>query len=343
MATELPQSMRASQWTSTVGGLEKNLKVNNNASLPKSATSLGKGQTLVKIYYSALNPVDFKVPELPVVGAFAIKKPASPCMDFSGEVIETTRDDLKRGQLVFGKLEPPQFGALAEYAIVGREGAVPIPEGVNLEDAGCVGVAGLTAYQCIAPNVKKGDKVFINGATGGTGSFGVQIAKALGCYVVATCSGPNVELCNSLGADEVIDYRSQDVVQTLKRKGTQFDLCVDFSGANPDIYWQCHHYLKEGRKYVNVGASPSLGAVIGILKIFLWPGFLGGGQRKYQFLSCATSAKDFSQIGQLISDGKVKPVIDSRYDLEDVSKAFEKLKAGGIKGKLVVKVSKENS
>lgn len=332
--------MRACQWDSASGGLEKNLKVNSNAPLPNGANSLGKDQTLVKIYYSSLNPVDYKLPELPVVGRFAVSR--IPCLDFSGKVVSTGRSDLSPGQLVFGRTEPPAFGALAEYAVVGREGVVPLPENVKLQDAGCIGVAALTAYQCIVPNVKKGDKVFINGGSGGTGSYGIQFAKAMDCYVVTSCSGPNVELCKSLGADEVIDYKSENVIQTLKRKGTQFDLVIDNVGS-ADLYWQTHHYLKPDNKFVNIGATPGFGVVLDMLKIFLWPGFLGGGQRSYQFLNCTANAKQFTHIGELMAEGKVKPVIAEVYDLQDASKAFQKLKAGGFQGKLVVKVQEEDA
>ncbi|GAB7351048.1 hypothetical protein MBLNU459_g1530t1 [Dothideomycetes sp. NU459] len=341
MATAIPTSMRASQWTTASGGLEKNLKVNSNASLPKAANSLGKDQTLVNVKYAALNPVDYKLPEMPIVGQFAISKPASPSMDFSGKVVATTRSDLQPGQLVFGKLEPPQFGALAEYVVAEREGCVALPEGVSLKDAGSVGVAGLTAYQCIAPNVKSGDKVFINGGSGGTGTFGIQIAKALGCYVVTSCSGPNVELCKSLGADEVIDYKTQGIVETLKRNGKQFDLIVDNVGVQREVYWQCHHYLKPTAKYVAVGMTFSTSAVLGLLSIFLIPTFLGGGQRKYEFLSASSKAVDYATIGKFMAEGKVKAVIEDVYTLENVPEAFQKLKTGRVRGKLVIKVSDE--
>jgi NADPH:quinone reductase-like Zn-dependent oxidoreductase len=94
--------------------------------------------------------------------------------------------------MVFGKLEPKQqFGTLGEYIIGSKEGTVPIPDGVSLTDAATVGVCGLVTYQCLAPNVKSGDRVFINGGSGGTGTFAVQIAKALGCHVTTTSSGKN--------------------------------------------------------------------------------------------------------------------------------------------------------
>lgn len=340
MAASIPSTMRASQWTSITGTIEKSLKVNNNAALPKSANSLGKDQTLVKVHYAALNPVDYKLPEAPFVGQFAISTPASPCMDFAGVVVKTLRSDLKPGQAVFGKTEPPLFGAMAEYLVAGRDGTIALPDGVKPEEAACVGVAGLTAYQCIAPNVKAGDKVLINGGSGGTGSFGIQIAKALGCEVTTTCSGPNVELCKSLGADEVIDYKTQDVHEVLIRSGKRFDHIVDFVGS-PELYWAAHYFSKDTTKMVNVGATMTLDFFKRLLPIFLLPRFLGGGRMKYEFLTCHAKEDDFKQIGSWMAEGKVKPVIGEMFTLEDVPKAFEKLKTGRVRGKLVVKVSDE--
>lgn len=223
MPVTLPDTMRAAQWTTTSGGIDKNLRLNPAAALPRNAHSLPKHSTLVKVAYATPNPVDYKLAEtLP----FIFSKPAIPCLDYSGVVVDSTLPHLKTGELVFGKTEPPAFGALAEYLVVDKEGCVPLPDDVSLKDAACVGVVGLTAYQCLAPYVKEGGKVFINGGSGGTGTFGIQIAKALGCQVTTTCSGPNVELCKSLGADAVIDYRSEDPVAALKRAGKQYDLVV---------------------------------------------------------------------------------------------------------------------
>merc|ERR1719238_545022 len=103
----------------------------------------------------------------------------------------------------------------------------PMPDGMQVDDMAGVGCTGLTMYQSIKPYVKEGDKIFINGGSGGTGIFGIQIAKALGCHVTTSCSGANVELCKGLGADEVLDYKSVDVVTALKEKGQVFSLVVD--------------------------------------------------------------------------------------------------------------------
>tara|TARA_R110002003_G_scaffold502_3_gene20072 strand:- start:900 stop:1541 length:642 start_codon:yes stop_codon:yes gene_type:complete len=183
--------MKAWQWSSCSDRLENALQLNDTASLPTAHRPLAAGESLIKVQAAALNPVDYKLAELPVVGRMAIPKPATPGLDFAGKVVEVGLDcDVKVGQMVFGKLEPKQqFGTLGEYIIGSRAGTVPLPEGITVEDAATLGVCGLVTYQCLVPNVKPGDRVFINGGSGGTGTFAIQIAKALGCHVTTTCSG----------------------------------------------------------------------------------------------------------------------------------------------------------
>jgi NADPH:quinone reductase-like Zn-dependent oxidoreductase len=146
---------------------------------------------LIQVHVASLNPVDYKLPELPIVGRMAFSKPATPGLDFSGKVVEAGPDcHLKVGQMVYGKVEPSQaVGTLGEYIIGSKAGTIALPDGVDVEQASTLGVCGLVTYQALAPNVKAGDRVFINGGSGGTGTFAVQIAKALGCHVTTTCSG----------------------------------------------------------------------------------------------------------------------------------------------------------
>ena len=101
---------------------------------------------------------------------------------------------------------------------------MPLPNGIEVDQAAAVGIAGLTAYQLIVPNTKQGDKIFINGGSGGTGTFGIQMALAIGCHVTSTCPTGNVQLCKDLGADEVIDYKTTNVAQALKANGQAFAL-----------------------------------------------------------------------------------------------------------------------
>lgn len=189
--SNLPSAMKAWQWSRCSDTLENSIVLNHSVLLPTAKRSLASGESLVQVHVAALNPVDYKFAELPIVGRMAIPKPATPGLDFAGRVVEVGSDcKVEVGQLVFGKLEPKQqFGTLGEYIVGSKEGTVPIPDGVSLEDAATVGVCGLVTYQCLAPNVKADDRVLINGGSGGTGTFAVQIAKALGCHVTTICSG----------------------------------------------------------------------------------------------------------------------------------------------------------
>ena len=333
--------MKAMQWSSASGGLEKNLKVNSNASLPKNANSLPKDSTLIKVAYTTLNPVDHKLPEMPLMGALWFSKPAIPCADFSGTVVKTTLPNLKPGDRVFGMGDPPICGGLGEYMVIsGKEGVVKIPDGVTFEQASGIGICGLTAYQCIEPFAKDGGKVFINGGSGGTGTFGIQIAKAMGCRVTTTCSGANVGLCKSLGADEVIDYRTTNVVDHLKRQGTQYDFIVNnVTMPGEPLYWSSEHYLKPEGKYVTIAGDLGVGPIINMLKMFCLPTWLGGSTRYAKFVMCQANEKQYEQIAEWIREGKVKTVVEKVYDLEGAGEAFAKLKTGRTRGKLVVKVA----
>jgi NADPH:quinone reductase-like Zn-dependent oxidoreductase len=341
MANPLPSTMRAVQWTSITGGIEKNLKVNTTAPVPTLPTKSTEPSTLVKVAYSSINPVDYKLPEFAFFRALKMSTPAIPAGDFAGTVIQTTLPGLKPGDLVFGRSDPPDFGGLAEYVVVnGRENVVKLPKGVSMQDAATLGVAGLTAYQCIAPYTKEGSKVFINGGSGGTGTFGIQIAKILGCRVTATCSGANVELCQSLGADEVIDYRTTDVVKHLQRQGTQYDLLVDNVGSL-ELYWNAHDYLKADGLYINIAGTATLAHVVNVLEVSYMPAWLGGGQRAAMFLRRKSNADDFAKIAQWIAEGRLRPVVEKVYGLDEAGEAFARLKAGRSKGKLVIKVAGE--
>lgn len=339
MADAIPPTMRAAQWSSMNDGIEKNLKINATASLPPNATALAENSALVRVEYSSINPVDYKLPEFAPFRALKLSKPATPAGDYAGIVVSTTLPHLKPGDRVFGRSDPPSFGALAEYLLVsGKENVVKLPESVSMEDGATLGVAGLTAYQCLAPYVKEGSKVFINGGSGGTGSFGIQIAKILGCIVTTTCSGANVDFCKSLGADEVIDYKTTDIVKHLQRRGTQYDLLVD-NVNSPELYWNAHDYLKPDGIYVNIAGAITLPHIINMVKILYIPAWLGGGKRTARFLLRKSDAKDFVRITQWIAEGKLKPAIEKVYDLGGSAEAFARLKTGRSRGKLVIKVA----
>lgn len=334
----LPQTMRAAQWRSISGGIEKNLITTSSAKLPKNADPLRKETALVKVSYASLNHLDYKVAELPC-GSALFAKPATPGLDFSGTVVSTSLDGLQPGQRVFGRTEPPVGGTLAEYVVVGKAGVAALPDGVSLRDAACVGICGVTAVQTLAPYVKPGCKVLINGGSGGVGVFAIQVAKALGCsHVAVVCSSSNADLCRSLGADAVIDYKVGDLVTKLKESGEVYDHILDAVFGNPELYWQSEHYLAPKGIYVAVGLPLRCATFKTLFAIHLLPKFLGGGKRKFVFHSVTGNPEHFVQVARWIGEGKVKPVIEEQFDLEDAAAAYGRLKAGRTKGKLVVRV-----
>ncbi|KAL8686302.1 MAG: hypothetical protein Q9218_007202 [Villophora microphyllina] len=340
MAASLPSTMRAWQYTATTGGIEKNIKINSSAPLPKPKPD----QHLIKIIAAALNPIDHKPSEIPGVTRLVIAKPATPGIDFAGSIVQpTTGSSLKPGQLVFGVsgTSPLAGGALREYSIASIKAVTALPEKVNVIDAATVGVAGLTAYQSIVPNVKEGDKIFINGGSGGTGVFGIQIAKAVGCHVTTTCSTPNVELCTSLGADRVVDYKKENVVDALVAGGYKFDHAIDNVGTQKEVMWRSHEYMKPGATLVVVGGGMSMANVTDALKRKFQPAFLGGIKGKVVGFFPSPKAEDLQRIGEWISEGKVRAVIDSRFPFEEAPQAIEKLKTGRARGKIVVDVASE--
>jgi NADPH:quinone reductase-like Zn-dependent oxidoreductase len=333
-------NMHAWQFKTATGGLENNL-YQPAAGVPKP--KIAENQILIEVYSAALNPADYKVPELGLLARGMVPSPSIPGMDFCGKVCEAGREAAayRVGEMVFGMYGGPLgHGSLGQYIVVSKEMLATVPTGLKVDDMAGVAVAGLTAYQSIQPYVKEGDKVFINGGSGGTGIFCIQIAKALGCHVTTTCSTANIELCQSLGADEVIDYKSVDVVETLKKKGQIFSLIVDNVGMPSNLYGQCHHFVVHHGHYSQVGSDTSISSALQLVGNMLLPGLLGGGRRKYQFLMLKPNHNQLVQLGRWIDEGKVKPVIDSLWEYDDTPRAFERLKTQRAKGKVIVHVKK---
>ncbi|KAI8281659.1 hypothetical protein K4K60_003994 [Colletotrichum sp. SAR11_57] len=226
--------MRAAQWRTTTGSIEKNLKLVTNAPLPKTASSLPKGCTLVKVAFASINH-DYKLAELPLVNRI-FPNPATPGVDYSGTVVATNLTTLKPGQRVFGRTQMHKCGTLAEYVVVGKSGIAPIPAGVSLKDAACVGICGVTALQALAPFVKEEDTVLINGGSGGTGML------------------------------------------------------------------------------------------------------FGGGKRRFKFHSVFANPEHSLRVARWIEEGKVKPVIEDVFGLEDADNAYARIKGGKAAGKMVIVV-----
>ncbi|CZR61749.1 related to zinc alcohol dehydrogenase [Phialocephala subalpina] len=276
--------MKAWQYTTLGGKLEESLVLKAFAPAPNKS-SLFKDQILIEVTTAFINPVDYKLLESGLLGKLSIKTLASPGLDFCGRVVAkyASNNALKEGQLVFGALgKASNFGTLGQFTIISSAECALLPLGVEKDEAAGAGTAALTAYQSLLPDVvKPGSNVFINGGSGGVGTFGIQFAKALGAQVTTTCSTANVGLCKGLGADEVLDYKKADVVSELKKKGQVLTLWSIMSEALP--------YTKTTKPS---SSRPELSCKM------LQPAFLGGGRRRFHFVRVQSRSEDYVQIGK---------------------------------------------
>ncbi|CAD0015755.1 NAD(P)-binding protein [Aureobasidium pullulans] len=343
----MAQRMRAVQYTSVQGGLEKNLRYTEDALAPQHDEQMQRGDhVMVEVISASINPLDWKMPETPVLGkalTYSFTSSASiPGMDYCGRIKSTgsTIDSLAIGEMVYGRLtRPTSSGTLAQYVNIDPGTCIPLPQGVNPDHAATLGIAGETAYRSIVPNVQSGDRVFINGGSSGTGTYGIQIAKLLGCHVTVSCSTAGMELCKELGADQAFDYTKTDVIAELiesGKSGEPFDLVVDDVGVPADLYNESHLYLKPEGKFISIGSKNDIRS----LAARTLPTFMGGGRRKSEqvHVLLGSHRDDLVQLGRWMADGKIKAVIDSTYPLADAAEAYGKLKGGHVHGKIVIRV-----
>ena len=292
-------------------------------------------QVLVRVRAASLNPLDWHYMRgTPYIGrlGMGLRKPATTRLgvDFAGtvEAVGKRVTQFKPGDEVFGG----RTGALAEYVIVRENGPIALkPANMTFEQAAAVPVSALTALQGLRDEgkVQPGQKVLINGASGGVGTFAVQIAKALGADVTGVCSTRNVDMVRSLGADRVIDYTKENFTNDARR----YDVVLDNVG---------NHSLSDLRrvmtphgKYVMVGGPSGrwLAPLPRAFAALVVSRFVS--QDMTTFLAELDPA-DLAVIRGLIEAGKVTPVIDRRYRLSDVGEAIGYLEAGHARGKVIV-------
>jgi NADPH:quinone reductase-like Zn-dependent oxidoreductase len=251
-------------------------------------------------------------------------------VDFAGtvEAVGSNVRRFKPGDDVFGG----KTGAFAEYVIVSENAALAIkPADVSFEQAASVPIAAVTALQALRDlgELEQGQKVLINGASGGVGTFAVQIAKSFGAEVTGVCSTRNVEMVRSIGADHVFDYTKEDYTES----GQQYDLIIDMVGNHSLL--ENRRVLKPEGTFVIVGGGKGnwLGPMMTPIKALMLSPFV---DQEFVMVLAELNKEDLAILGDLMQAGKVTPVIDRRYGLSEVPAAIRYSEEGHARGKIII-------
>jgi NADPH:quinone reductase-like Zn-dependent oxidoreductase len=295
-------------------------------------------RVLVKVHAASVNPLDWHYMQgKPYVmrAGVGVGKPDSILMgaDFAGTIESVGKNvtRFKPGDEVFGDRD----GAFGEYVSVRENGAIATkPSNMTMEQAAAVPVAGLTALQALRDKgkVQAGQKVLINGASGGVGTFAVQIAKTYGADVTGVCSTRNMEMVKSIGADHIIDYTKEDFTQGSVR----YDLIIDNVGNH--TLSELRHVLTPNGALVSVGGpseNPWLGPLATSIDAYFLAPFVS---QKLIFMLAQANKDDLNVLSDLMQAGKLTPVIDRRYPLAETAQAIGYLEQGHAKGKVIIAV-----
>lgn len=295
--------------------------------------SAGDGEVLIKVRAASVNPLDYHLLGSPFLRRMLFARTklriTRPGRDVAGEVEAVGRNvtRFKPGDAVFGWAG----GAFAEYTCTSESALALKPDNVTFEQAASAPVAAITALQGLRDKgkIQPGQKVLINGASGGVGTFAVQLAKSFGADVTGVCCTRNVETVRSIGAHQVIDYTRED----FTRGGRRYDLILDCYATRS--LSECRRALNPKGRYVGVGGpvGSMLGLLSGQLNQLILSRFVG--QKFVSFMARLNQA-DLTVIGGLMNDLKVAPVIARRYGLTETPEAIRHLEEGHPRGKVVI-------
>ncbi len=297
------------------------------------------GEVLIKVHAASVNAADWHLmradPFIVRLMGEGFLKPKHKILgaDIAGVIEEVggNVEKFRRGDEVFGDISECGWGGFAEYACA-RENALELkPANISFEQAAAVPLAGVTALQGLRDKgrIAPGKKVLINGASGGVGTFAVQIAKLLGAEVTAVCSARNLEMARAIGADKVIDYARED----FTRNGRQYDLILAANGYHSISDYK--RALSSNGIYVMSGGS--MAQVFQAMLLGPWISMTG--RKKIGAVMARPNQKDLSFIRELLENGRIKPVIDRRYALKEVPEALRYLEEGHAQGKVVIIMS----
>ena len=287
----------------------------------------GPGEVLVRVRAASMNPLDCKLREGKFRLVFRVEPPFVLGFDVAGEVeaIGPRVTRLRPGDAVFGEL--PRPGAHAEFAVAGEDHLLPKPGRLSFEEAAAIPAAAMSALQALRDEarLRAGQRVLVNGAGGGIGTFAVQIAKAWGARVTAVASARNQDVLRELGADESLDYAKDD----FARREAAFDVILDVVPNRS--FPECRRALAPGGTYVTTlpGPGPFLWRALTALPLF--------GGRRCRALMLRPKRGDLEELARLAEAGSLRPVVGEVFPLDAIREAHTRMQSGHARGKIVVR------
>lgn len=287
-------------------------------------------QILVRVRAAAVNPVDWKIRRGSHRPFLAATFPMIPGSDLAGEVLEVGASvgRFLPGDIVYARLPPAAGGACAELAVLAEDDAAPMPENLSFEQAAAVPLAALTALQSLRDlgRIAPGMRVLIHGASGGVGTFAVQIARLLGARVTGVASGRNLDLLRELGAHEALDYAEED----FTRRKQVWDLVLD-AVSNRSFRQVVRVLSREGR---HVRLMPSFGFFTAVVATRI-AGIFGYGKRALT-MQVQSRAEELIELKEWVEAGEIRPVLHASFPLEEIVRAHAESEGGHARGKIVV-------
>ncbi len=290
--------------------------VQENYELP----DIKDGQLVIEAFATSINPIDIKIRKGDLKFITGKKFPKIPGADFCGKVIQSKDKTYKEGDIVFGMLDVMKGGAYADNIILENKNCVLKPDHLNVYESAVVPVVGLTTYLALIThgNLQKNQKVFINGCTGGVGSFAVQLSKALGTEVTGTCSKKNIEFASQIGVDHIIDYNNSSIDVS-----TSFDIVFDTVG---NLSASALKKLgNKNAKYATTGFSFRL-----IIQSFF--------SKAFRIINVKPIHALLTELKELIETNNINPIISKEYSMDDIKAAHKDFESGNNTGKSLIKI-----
>jgi len=303
--------------------------------------SIKSNDILVEVKAASLNPIDYKMVEGKLKDMISLKLPSTIGFDVSGVVVEKGADvkNFEIGDEIYSRVPQEQMGTVAEFVAVNSEFAALKPDNITFEQASGLPLTGLTAIQALEKvGIKENDRILIHAGSGGVGSFAVQYAKAKGAIVYTTTSTSNIDWVKALGADRVIDYKTEDYKEIANNLDIVFDTLGD------DYTFDAFEIIKDGGRVTTIVGPPDEETAKQMrMQDYKLPEklekLIKDRSAEYKLTWMQPNAEQLKEIAIMVEDRAIKPIVDLIYSLEDGIDAYEYLASGKAKGKVIISLS----